>query len=102
MLKNVKYKGDVLTNKTYRTSVTSKRIRKNNGEVEQFYISNHHPAIIDDTTFQRVQTEIERRSSLEKTYERGRKTEKGKYSSQSVFNDILVCGECGMPYRRGV
>jgi len=102
MLKNVKYKGDVLTNKTYRTSVTSKRIRKNNGEVEQFYISNHHPAIIDDTTFQRVQTEIERRSSLEKTYERGRKTEKGKYSSQSVFNDILVCGECGMPYRRVV
>ena len=102
MLENVKYKGDVLTNKTYRTSVTSKKIRKNNGEVEQFYISNHHPAIIDDTTFLRVQKEIERRSSMEKAYDRNRKTEKGKYSSKFVFNDILVCGECGMPYRRCV
>ena len=100
ILENVKYKGDVLTNKTYRTSVTSKKIRKNNGEVEQFYISNHHPAIIDDTTFRMVQQEIERRAALEKTYERNRKTEKGKYSSKFAFNDLLVCGECGMPYRR--
>ena len=80
--------------------MTSKKIRKNNGEVEQFYVSNHHPAIIDDTTFLMVQKEIERRSSMQKAYERNRKTEKGKYSSKFVFNDILVCGECGMPYRR--
>lgn len=102
ILNNVKYKGDVLTNKTYRTSVTSKKIRKNTGEVEQFYISNHHPAIIDNATFARVQNELERRSSYDKTYERDRKTESGKYRSKYVFNDILVCGECGMPYRRCV
>lgn len=100
ILENVKYKGDILTNKTYRTSVTSKKIRKNTGEVEQFYISNHHPAIIDNATFARVQQEMERRNSKERVYDRGRKTEVGQYNSKFVFNEILVCGECGMPYRR--
>lgn len=102
MLENVKYKGDVLTNKTYRTSVTSKKIRKNDGEVESFYISKHHPAIIDDVTFARVQAELERRSNIEKSYEKHRKTDKGQYCSKHVFNQLLVCGECGMPYRRCV
>lgn len=102
MLENVKYKGDVLTNKTYRTSVTSKKIRKNDGEVECFYISKHHPAIIDDVTFARVQAELERRSNIEKSYEKHRKTDKGQYCSKHVFNQLLVCGECGMPYRRCV
>ena len=102
MLENVKYKGDVLTNKTYRTSVTSKKIRKNEGEMERFYISKHHPAIIDDVTFARVQAELEKRRNVEKSYQKGRKTEKGLYRGKFVFNSILVCGECGMPYRRCV
>ena len=100
ILENVKYKGDVLTNKTFRNSVTSKKIRENTGEVEQFYISKHHPAIIDDVTFARVHAELERRGALEKSYEKGRKTERGKYNSKNVFNGLLVCGVCGMPYRR--
>ena len=100
ILGNVKYKGDVLTNKTFRNSVTSKKIRQNTGEVEQFYISKHHPAIIDDITFARAHAEIERRYSLEKAFQKNTKTEKGRYNGKFVFNDILVCGDCGMPYRR--
>ena len=102
ILENVKYKGDILTNKTFRTSVTSKKIRKNQGEVEQFYISKHHPAIIDNATFARVHSEIERRDSLIQSYEKDSKTDKGRYNGKFVFNNLLVCGECGMPYRRCV
>ena len=102
ILENVKYKGDILTNKTYRTSVTSKTIRKNKGEVEQFYISNHHPAIIDNATFARAHSEVERRSSMEQAFTKGAKTDNGRYNGKFVFNELLFCGECGMPYRRCV
>lgn len=30
----------------------------------------------------------------------GTKTEQGKYSSKYALTDLLICGECGTPYRR--
>ena len=46
-----------------------------------------------------VQAEIARRSSKRKTSDIGI-TEQGKYSGKYALTELLVCGECGSPYRR--
>ena len=78
----------------------SKQIKKNNGERTKYYVENNHPAIIDDITFGKVQEEIARRNSKRKVKQIGTKTELGKYSSKYALTELLVCGECGSPYRR--
>lgn len=57
-------------------------------------------AIIDAGTFGRVQEELARRSGKKKIKQVGTKTEQGKYSSKYALTELLVCGECGTPYRR--
>lgn len=58
------------------------------------------PAIIDRETFQKVQEEIARRSSLKKTSSKA-KTQLGKYCGKYVLSELLVCGECGQPLPPG-
>ncbi len=65
-----------------------------------YYVEHNHPAIIDPDTFGRVQEELARRAGKPKTKQVGTKTEMGKYSSKYALTDLLVCGECGTPYRR--
>ena len=43
--------------KTYTTDCISKKVRKNNGELPKYLVKNHHEAIIDRVTFNRVQKE---------------------------------------------
>ncbi|MGN0501090.1 MAG: recombinase family protein [Ruminococcus sp.] len=100
ILSNEKYKGDALLNKTYISDCISKKVKKNNGERPMYYIENNHPAIIDKDTFNRVQEELARRTSKRKVKQVGTKTEQGKYSSKYALTELLICGECGTPYRR--
>ena len=58
ILTNEKYRGDALLQKTYTADFLSKTVKKNYGEVPQYYIENSHPAIIDPETFEFVQNEI--------------------------------------------
>ena len=71
MLKNEKYVGDVLYQKTYRRDCISKKVLRNNGELTRYLISNNHPAIIDRETFNLVQLEIARRSNKRKKSDKG-------------------------------
>ena len=63
MLRNEKYAGDLLLQKTFRADHLSKRTVVNNGELPQFFVSEAHEPIIDRATFDAVQTEIERRAT---------------------------------------
>lgn len=99
MLQNEKYIGDALLQKTYIADIFTHQAKKNLGELPKYYVHDCHPAIIDRETFQKVQEEIARRASLRKTSART-KTVMGKYSGKYALNDLLVCGECGSPYRR--
>ena len=101
MLKNEKYAGDVMYQKTFRTDPISKHVVINHGQKDKYLVSNNHPAIIDRNTFMRVQTEIARRSSIRKTSDRT-STGLGKYSGKYALSEILVCGCCGSPYKRTV
>lgn len=100
ILTNEKYKGDAIINKTYTVDCLSKRIKVNRGERPKYYVENNHPAIIDASTFSRVQEELARRCGKRKVKQVGTKTEQGKYSSKYALTELLICGECGTPYRR--
>lgn len=101
MLRNEKYIGDALLQKTYMADLFTHERRQNTGELPKYYVHKCHPAIIDRDTFQRVQEELARRSALRKTSSKT-KTELGKYCGKYVLSELLVCGECGSPYRRVV
>ena len=100
ILSNVKYKGDALLGKTYVEDCISKKVRINGGERPQYYVENNHPAIIDADTFAQVQEELARRASKRKVKQIGTTTEQGKYCGKYALTELLVCGECGTPYRR--
>lgn len=72
----------------------------NNGERPKYYVENNHPAIIDSGTFGRVQEKMARRGGKRKVKQVGTKTEQGRYSSKYALTELLICGECGTPYRR--
>ena len=99
MLRNEKYIGDALLQKTYIQDIFTRKSMKNLGQLPKYYVHNCHPPIIDRTTFQKVQEEIARRSGKKKTSAKA-KTELGKYSGKYALSELLVCGECGSPYRR--
>ena len=100
ILTNEKYIGDALLQKTYVTDCISKKVKKNQGERAMYYVENNHPAIISRETFDQVRNEMTRRSSKRKVLQKSGKTELGKYSGKYALTELLVCGECGSPYKR--
>ncbi|HWQ75629.1 MAG TPA: recombinase family protein [Syntrophomonas sp.] len=99
MLTNEKYMGDALLQKTFVSDIFTRRSEKNMGQLPKYYVQECHPAIIDSETFQRVQEEMARRSSLPRKSNHG-KTQLSKYSSKYALSERLVCGTCGAFYRR--
>ena len=100
MLKNEKYAGDALLQKTYTVDFMTKKKVINKGIVPQYYVEDDHEAIIPKELFYRVQEEIARRNSLCKTAVTQKKNIKSKYSSEYALTGKLICGECGQEYRR--
>lgn len=99
ILTNERYCGDMLLQKTFTENPITKKVKKNRGEMAKYLISNNHPAIIDRDTYKLVQMEVARRASKRKTADKTI-TEQGKYSGKFALTELLVCGECGSPYRR--
>jgi len=98
ILKNEKYMGDALLQKSYTVDFLTKKRVKNNGNVKQYYVTNNHEGIIPKDIFYRVQEELARRSSLIR--KNGKQKDKSKYSSKYILTDMMYCSECGQPYRR--
>jgi len=101
ILKNEKYVGDALLQKTFTVDCITHKVVKNNGERPMYLITDHHTPIIDRDTFNRVQQEIARRNSKRKISDQT-KTEQGKYSGKYALSELLICGHCGTPYRRRI
>lgn len=87
ILSNEKYKGDALLQKTFTVDYLTKKAKKNEGEVEQYYIKDNHEAIIPRETFERVQRLLKKKSE-----------DKYKHSSVSIFSSRIKCGSCGANY----
>ena len=89
ILRNEKYIGDALLQKTYTTDFLNKTRVKNNGIVPQYYVEGNHEAIIPKDIFLRVQEELVRRRVV-KTSANGKKR---SYSCSHCFAQIVICGE---------
>ena len=66
---------------------------KNRGEREKYQLMNHHPAIISDEVFERVQKEKARRSNIEET-ETGYQRRKTHYSAKRDMGGKSSGEEC--------
>lgn len=99
ILTNERYTGDMLLQKTFTVNPITKQVKKNRGEMAKYLVLNNHPAIIDRDTFKLAQMEMARRSNKRVTSDLSI-TGKGKYSGKCALTDLVVCGECGSPYRR--
>lgn len=62
ILQNEKYRGDALLQKKYSKDFLHREMRKNEGEVPQYYIAGNHEAIIEPEIFMAVQDELCRRA----------------------------------------
>ena len=86
ILTSEKMKGDALLQKNFTVDFLTKKVKKNEGEIPQYYVTGNHEAIIPPSTFDLVQAEIERRRH-------GR-----RYSGVTIFSNRIKCGECGHWY----
>lgn len=96
ILKNEKYMGCALLGKTVKIDVTSKRRIANTGQIKQYFVEKSHPPIIDEETFQLAQTLFKERNNMRSSTTTGN----GKYSSKYAFSKMIICEECGIPFRR--
>ena len=91
ILKNYNYTGNLLLQKTYSENHLTKRKLVNNGEQPQYHVEGAHEAIIDLSTWEAVQEEIERRAAYYAPT---------KKATSYLFTGLIVCGICGKHYRR--
>ena len=94
ILKNEKYCGDLIQQKTYTPDFLSHKKKYNKGEKEFIKIENHHEPIIDKETFIKVQEEIARRKKQAKV-------DGSKHSNRYALSGKLKCGCCGNTYVGG-
>lgn len=87
MLSNEKYKGDALLQKEFTVDFLQKKLKKNEGEVPQYYVEGNHEAIISPAVFDLVQEELTKRSKG-----------KTRYSGATVFSNKIKCADCGSWY----
>ncbi len=80
MLKNEKYAGDAMLQKTCTTDVLNKVREKNNGIVPLYYIKDHHEPIVSHEVWLKAQAEMMRRTKPFSPYK-------------------LYCKKCGSAYR---
>ena len=90
ILRNEKYMGDLLLQKTISESHLTKKQVKNVGQLRQFYITDDHEPIVSRTIFEEVQNEVQRRA----------KKHTGGGGAKSALTGKIQCGICGKNYRR--
>ena len=95
ILRNEKYMGDALLQKTVTTDFLSKRRVANKGLVPQYYVENNHEPIIPKELFMQVQTEMARRAKLETNVGKRR-----QYSAKFALSNTVYCAHCGEVFQR--
>jgi len=94
ILRDEKYTGCLLMQKTYLSDHLNKVKKVNKGELPQFCIDENHPAIIPTDIFEKVQQEI---TCREKKYMPQPRT-----PAFSEFTSKIQCGNCGASFRRKI
>ncbi|MCW6662793.1 recombinase family protein [Aerococcaceae bacterium NML190073] len=93
MIRNEKYTGDVIFQKTYSDDTFTRR--RNNGERDQFFAADHHEAIISHEDFDAANDIIFRNGA-----EKGIYADSRKYQNRYAFSGRIICGDCGAVWKR--
>lgn len=97
ILTNEKYKGDAELQKGHTVDFLTKTRKKNEGELQKFYIEEDHEAIIEPEMWECVQLEMQRRKQYIQDHFMN------SYSSKTETNPFygkIICGECGRAFGR--
>lgn len=92
ILRNEKYCGDLVQQKTYTPDYLTHQKKRNHGEVETVTIRDHHEPIISRKRFEAVQRELERRKPSQSTV--------GTFANRYALSGKIVCAECGARFVR--
>lgn len=90
IIKNEKYKGDLLQGKTFTVDPITHRRLENMGEEQKYLIEKNHEAIIDDETWEEAQKILEKRN---RNYNKGDRN--GTFRRMYAFSGISYCAFCG-------
>lgn len=92
IIKNEKYKGDILLGKTFTVDPISKRRLANMGEEDRYYIQDHHEAIVSREVWDKAE---EIRLKRVKPRMMDATGNRERYTRQFTFSSMLECGYCG-------
>ena len=93
MIRNEKYTGDVIFQKTFTDDRFNRHV--NHGEKNQYYMQDHHEAIVSREIFEAANAIIDA-NGLEK----GIQKESEKYKNRYAMSGKIICGECGGTWKR--
>ncbi len=96
MLRNEKYVGDLLLQKTYTVDFLSHKRKENTGELQFYSWQNTHEPIISREQWERVQKRLGKKS---KKYV-GKNRDLHKYNNIYPLSGTLICLECGNTFKR--
>ena len=96
MLCNEKYKGDFHLQKYYTTENKRNHTRKNNGEVQSYYISENHEPIVSPEVWEKVQ-EVRKQRKRDRNIGQDNTM---KFQNRYPLSGMLICPYCGKTLRR--
>ena len=99
ILRNEKYCGDAILQKTVTIDCINKKHKKNTGEAPMYYVQNAHAPIVSRETFNKVQEELIRRNAIPLANKSNALSSKARYSKYAL-TEVMHCAECGSRYRR--
>lgn len=93
MIRNEKYTGDVIFQKTYTDDRFNRHI--NHGEKSKYMAKDHHEAIISHEDFDAANAILDRNAQ-----EKGIEKDTEKYNNRYAMSGKIICGECGGKWKR--
>ncbi|MQB67025.1 recombinase family protein [Lactobacillus reuteri] len=95
ILRNINYTGDMLCQKTYRDDQYHRHF--NQGELAQYLIEEHHPALVSHREFKEVQERL-KQTAQQRNIESG----SHKYQQHYLFSGKIICDHCGSTFKRQI
>ena len=96
ILRNEKYMGDALLQKTITTDYLTKTRVKNKGAAPQYYVEDNHEAIIPKDIFMLAQQELVNLRVIRTDSVATKRV----YSGKHILSNKIFCGDCGVSFRR--
>ena len=93
ILRNINYTGDMLCQKTYRDDQYRRHF--NQGELAQYLIEEHHPALVSHRNFNKAQ-ELLKQTAQQRNIEPG----SHKYQQRYLFSGKIICNHCNSTFKR--